>query len=64
MRDALRIYQTQFIPSPTLDKPYAMLGMPVISAETEAEAKYLATTSHQRVLALLRGHPLVVKTAR
>lgn len=61
MRDALRIYQTQFIPSATLDKPYAMLSMPVIIAETEAEAKYLATTSHQRVLALLRGHPLWLK---
>jgi luciferase family oxidoreductase group 1 len=61
MRDALRIYQTQFVPSTTLDKPYAMLGMPVIIAETEAEAKYLATTSHQRVLALLRGHPLWLK---
>lgn len=61
MRDALRIYQTQFTPSATLDKPYAMLGMPVIVADSEAEAKHLATTSHQRILALLRGHPLWLK---
>ena len=61
MREALRIYQTQFTPSATLDKPYAMLGMPVIVADTEEEAKHLSTTSHQRILALLRGHPLWLK---
>lgn len=61
MRDALRIYQSQFVPSATLDKPYSMLGMPVIVADTQQEATHLATTSHQRILALLRGHPLWLK---
>lgn len=61
MREAVRIYQTQFQPSATLDKPYVMLGMPIIVAETENEAKYLSTTNHQRILALLRGHPLWLK---
>lgn len=61
MREAVRIYQTQFEPSATLDKPYVMLGLPVIVAETESEAKYLSTTSHQRILALLRGKPLWLK---
>ena len=61
MREAVRIYQTHFQPSETLDKPYVMLGMPIIIAETEDEAKYLSTTSHQRILALLRGHPLWLK---
>lgn len=61
MREALRIYQTQFTPSATLDKPYAMLGMPVIVADSEEEAKYLSSTSHQRILALLRGLPLWLK---
>lgn len=61
MRQAVHIYQTQFQPSATLDKPYVMLGMPIIAAETESEAKYLSTTSHQRILALLRGHPLWLK---
>ncbi len=61
MREALRIYQTQFIPSATLDKPYAMLGIPVVVADYEEEAKHLSTTSHQRILALLRGNPLWLK---
>jgi len=61
MRDAVRIYQTHFEPSDTLDAPYVMLGMPIIIADTEEEAKYLSTTSQQRILALLRGHPLWLK---
>lgn len=61
MREAVRIYQTHFQPSETLAEPYVMLGMPIIVAETEAEAKFLSTTSHQRILALLRGHPLWLK---
>lgn len=61
MREAVRIYQTEFQPSATLHKPYVILGMPIVVAESEAEAKYLSTTSHQRILALLRGHPLWLK---
>jgi alkanesulfonate monooxygenase SsuD/methylene tetrahydromethanopterin reductase-like flavin-dependent oxidoreductase (luciferase family) len=38
-----------------------MLGMPIIVADTDAEANYLSTTSHQRILALLRGNPLWLK---
>ena len=61
MREAVRIYQTQFQPSETLSAPYVMLGMPIIIADTTDEAKFLSTTSQQRILALLRGHPLWLK---
>lgn len=61
MREAIRIYQTQFQPSATLEKPYVMLGMPVIVADTEEEAEHISTTSLQRILALLRGQPLWLK---
>jgi luciferase family oxidoreductase group 1 len=61
MREAVRIYQTHFEPSENLTAPYVMLGMPIIVAETEDEAKFLSTTSQQRILALLRGHPLWLK---
>lgn len=61
MREAVRIYQTQFQPSSSLKQPYVMLGMPVIVADTEEEARLLSTTNHQRILALLRGHPLWLK---
>lgn len=38
-----------------------MLGLPLIAAETDAEAEYLSTTSKQRVLALIRGEALWLK---
>jgi len=61
MRDAIHIYQAQFEPSDVLDRPYTMLGMPIVVADTEEEAAFLTTTSHQRILSLLRGHPLWLK---
>lgn len=61
VREAVRIYQTQFQPSANLDRPYTMLGLPVIVADTDQEAHFLSTTSQQRILALLRGHPLWLK---
>lgn len=61
MREAIRIYKTQFVASANLARPYVILGMPVIVADTEAEAQLLATTGHQRILALLRGEPLWLK---
>ncbi len=57
-REALRVYRDNFQPSPQLDRPYAMLAVPAIPADSMAEAKFLATTSYQRILALFRGQPL------
>ena len=44
-----------------LDKPYAMVGVPLIAAPTDEEAEFLATTAFQRVLALMRGQSLVLR---
>jgi len=56
--DALEIYRAEFRPSRWLDAPYAMVGVPAVAAETDAEAERLATTLYQRALALMRGKPL------
>ncbi|MDF5946530.1 LLM class flavin-dependent oxidoreductase [Pseudomonas aeruginosa] len=48
-------------PSAVLDKPYAMIGVPLIAAPTDEEAEFLATTAFQRVLALIRGESLKQK---
>ncbi|ACE84089.1 LLM class flavin-dependent oxidoreductase [Cellvibrio japonicus] len=61
MREAAQIYRNNFTPSPCLDKPYFMLGMPVIVADTKATADKLATTVYQRILALFRGEPMYLK---
>lgn len=59
--DAIALYRREFKPSSVLDKPYVMLGLPVVAADTDEQAQYLASTSKQRVLALMRGHPLWLK---
>lgn len=41
---ALDLYRNRFKPSKQLDRPYAMAGINVIAADTDAEAQRLATT--------------------
>lgn len=41
---ALELYRSRFKPSEQLDRPYSVAGINVIAAETDAEAKRLATT--------------------
>ncbi|MEK0159782.1 LLM class flavin-dependent oxidoreductase [Pseudoalteromonas piscicida] len=61
VHDAIALYRRDFQPSEVLDKPYVMLGLPVVAADTDEQAQYLATTSKQRILALMRGQPLWLK---
>ena len=58
MREAIHLYRTHFQPSDVLDKPYVMLGLPLIIAETDEQARLLSTTGLQRILALFRNQPL------
>ncbi len=50
---ALEIYRATFKPSAVLQKPYVMIGVPVIAAPTDEEADYLASSTYQRVLGIL-----------
>ena len=52
---AIDMYRRHFKPSPTLAKPYVMIGVPLIAAPTDDEAQYLASSIFQRVLGILRG---------
>ena len=61
LHQALRVYRDNFQPSAVLDKPYAMVAVPLIAAPTDEEAEFLATTAFQRVLALMRGQSLVLR---
>nr|WP_245855927.1 LLM class flavin-dependent oxidoreductase [Paenibacillus rigui] len=54
---ALEVYRSSFTPSKALDKPYVMVGLTVMAAETVEEARYLSTSEAQQVLGLLRGKP-------
>jgi luciferase family oxidoreductase group 1 len=52
---ALEIYRSHFKPSQQLDRPYAMVGVNVVAAETDREAKRLATTQQMSFANLARG---------
>jgi luciferase family oxidoreductase group 1 len=57
MMRALQLYRAQFKPSRQLDRPYAMLGLNVIVAETDAQARYLFSSVQQAFTNLRRGSP-------
>jgi luciferase family oxidoreductase group 1 len=54
---ALELYRKSFQPSDALEKPYAMLAINIVAAETDKEAWRLATTQFQSFLRLIRGTP-------
>src|SRR5579863_7843856 len=60
LREAIQTYREAFVPSDYLDRPYAMAGVPLVAAETDAEAQRLATSALQRHLKLIRGRPIFV----
>ena len=55
MRNAIAIYRQRFQPSAQLDKPYVMLGINVVAADTDAEAAYHFTSLQQGFLNRNRG---------
>jgi luciferase family oxidoreductase group 1 len=61
IHQALQVYRTNFAPSESLARPYAMLGVSVIAADTDAEAQRLSTSMMQQFLALQRGQPVMLQ---
>jgi luciferase family oxidoreductase group 1 len=57
MMEAIDIYRARFRPSAQLDKPYVMLGFNVFAADTDAEARLLATSMQQAFVNLRTGRP-------
>ncbi|MDP3603181.1 MAG: LLM class flavin-dependent oxidoreductase [Bosea sp. (in: a-proteobacteria)] len=55
LMQALAIYRERFKPSEQLARPHAMPGINVIAAETDAEARHLATSLQQRFVGMVRG---------
>ncbi|HJW27447.1 MAG TPA: LLM class flavin-dependent oxidoreductase [Rhodocyclaceae bacterium] len=53
--DAIDTYRRNFEPSAVLDRPYVMIGVPLVAAPSDEEAEYLASSTYQRVLGILRG---------
>lgn len=57
LRQAIAIYRERFRPSSHLARPYVMLGLNVIAAESDDEARYLFTSLQQSFVALRRNEP-------
>jgi luciferase family oxidoreductase group 1 len=55
---AAQLYRDHFRPSEVLRKPYLMVAVQVIAAETDAAARRLFTTPQQRFLRLIRSQPV------
>jgi len=52
---ALNIYRARFKPSAQLDRPYTMVGLNIITADTDAAARRLATSQQMSFANRLRG---------
>jgi luciferase family oxidoreductase group 1 len=55
LHEALRLYRANFQPSEKWPEPYAMVGVPVIAAATDEEARFLSTSSQQQILNIVRN---------
>jgi len=57
MTQAIAIYRERFRPSGIIEKPRLMLGINVVAADTDDEARFLATSGRQSFANLRRGMP-------
>jgi luciferase family oxidoreductase group 1 len=58
LQSALSLYRSRFEPSQYRERSYAMVGVSVIAADTDAEARRLFTSLQQQFVALRRGQPI------
>jgi luciferase family oxidoreductase group 1 len=57
MMQAIAIYRSRFRPTADLPAPRVMLGVNVVAADTDDEARYLATSGRESFANLRRGMP-------
>ncbi|NTF32809.1 LLM class flavin-dependent oxidoreductase [Rhizobium skierniewicense] len=55
LMDAIAIYRERFQPSATLKKPYVMVGVMGVGADTDAEAEHLFTSAQQQFVNLRKN---------
>ncbi len=58
LEEAAHLYRTHFRPGEMLDRPWLMVGVQVIAAESDVAAQRLFTTPQQRFLRLIRNQPV------
>ncbi len=55
LMQAIDLYRRLYKPSARWPKPYLIVGVPLIAAPTDDEAHYLASSTYERVLGILKG---------
>jgi luciferase family oxidoreductase group 1 len=58
MSQAIAVYRGQFRPSVDHDRPYLILGINVVAAETDDEARLLASSGREAFASLRSGRPI------
>jgi luciferase family oxidoreductase group 1 len=60
MVPAVELYRSAFRASAALDEPYVMLGVNIVAADSDDEAKFLATSGREAFASLRRGMPIAL----
>ena len=58
MMDAIALYRSTFQPSPRLERPYVMLGFNVFAADTDDQARLIASSMQQAFVSIRMGRPI------
>ncbi|MDO8681626.1 MAG: LLM class flavin-dependent oxidoreductase [Acidobacteriota bacterium] len=58
--DAMQIYRERFKPTERLARPHIMLGVNVVAADSDDEARFLASSGRQSFASLRSGRPILL----
>jgi luciferase family oxidoreductase group 1 len=58
LSEAINLYRREFEPSDRLPRPYLMLGVNIVAADDDAEARFLASSGRQSFASLRQGQPI------
>ncbi|CAM4308494.1 LLM class flavin-dependent oxidoreductase [Acinetobacter pragensis] len=61
LAQAIQLYRENFVPSEYLDRPYVSMGVPILIADSDEEAEFLASTPYQRILGMIRSNRTTLK---
>jgi luciferase family oxidoreductase group 1 len=60
LHQAIDIYRERFTPSEHSSTPYVMLGVNIVAADTDDEARFLASSGRQAFASLRAGRPITL----
>jgi luciferase family oxidoreductase group 1 len=60
LHQALDVYRERFTPSEHSTTPYVMLGVNIVAADTDGEARFLASSGRQSFASLRAGRPITL----